>query len=199
MKVGLIGRWKPLHNGGMLLLETVCGMADEVVIGIGSVNKYDARNPFTAVETEEMLRAALPYDNYRIVHVPDFAHIPEFRDGNRWKENMLRLYGALDAFVTGNPYVAGLLGDEYRILTPGELIPRERQFMLRATVVRVAMARGEGWEQFVPQPVARFIKDNGLDIRFRREFGLETLGGLVGEYWEADTAEQEAAHTRGGL
>lgn len=53
--VGFIGRFKPLHNGAALALETLCEQADKVKIGIGSVNKYNLRNPFTAEESQEMI------------------------------------------------------------------------------------------------------------------------------------------------
>ena len=42
------------------------------------------------------------------------------------------------------------------------------------------MARGEAWQELVPPEVAAFIENNGLDERFRREFGLETLAAAAG-------------------
>ena len=43
------------------------------------------------------------------------------------------------------------------------------------TLVRLAMARGADWQSLVPATVADYIQANGLDQRFRREFGLQTL------------------------
>jgi len=102
-RVGLIGRFKPLHIGAMKMLETVCDAADFVVIGIGSSNKYNARNPFTSAETRNMLELALAgRSNYLIVEVPDYAQDPEYADGQRWKQDIIDTYGTLDAFVIGN-------------------------------------------------------------------------------------------------
>lgn len=50
-KLGAIGRFKPLHLGAAAMLEALCENAEEVVIGIGSSNKYNLRNPFTAEES----------------------------------------------------------------------------------------------------------------------------------------------------
>ena len=41
--IGLIGRFKPLHLGASVLLESACEKAEKVIIGIGSSNKYNIR------------------------------------------------------------------------------------------------------------------------------------------------------------
>lgn len=198
-KLGVIGRFKPLHNGGALLLETVCEQAEHVIIGIGSCNKYNMRNPFTAEETKEMLEAYLSprFRNYEIVFVPDYAHIPEYSDGKKWKEEVKKQFGSIDAFVTGNEWTAELLKDIYRIIHPAELIPEEKWILLRATMVRVEMAKGRPWEHLVPENVARYIKENELDERFRREFGLQTLAQLANcdDHTQPEDAWAERLHT----
>jgi len=81
--VGVIGRFKPLHHGGATMLEILCERANHVIIGIGSSNKYNLRNPFTPEKTKGMLNAFLSkrFSNYSITYIPDFAHIPEYRKG----------------------------------------------------------------------------------------------------------------------
>ncbi len=53
--VGIIARFKPVHKGHAAILEALCERADLVYIGLGSPNKYDVRNPFSAKESEEMI------------------------------------------------------------------------------------------------------------------------------------------------
>src|SRR3989344_6572629 len=120
-KVGLIARFKPLHIGAARMLEAVCSNADYVTIGIGSSNKYNLRNPFTASESEEMVHAFLKnrFSNYNVVHVPDFAHIPEYADGEKWKSYIIENFGDIDFFVSSNPFVTDLLKDSYKIIHPG--------------------------------------------------------------------------------
>ncbi len=85
------------------------------------------------------------------------------------------IFGPLDAFVTANPYVAGLLKDDYPILRPVALVPTEDRVRIDGTMVRRAMAGGDAWTDLVPNEIAAYIKEHRLDERFRREFGLETL------------------------
>jgi len=169
-RLAMIARWRPVHLGHEAILRALCQSGEKVLIGIGSSNRYNVRNPFTLEETRRMLELVLSdFDNFQIVPVPDLD------DGLRWRVMVKDLFGALDLFVTENPYVASLMKDDYRTALPIELIRPEEQVPVDGSRVRRAMARGENWESLVSQVVAEYIKSNQLDIRFRKEFGLETL------------------------
>ena len=168
--LAMVARWKPVHVGHAAVLEALVDRADRVVVGIGSSNKYDVSNPFTADETADMIRAVLAgRDNYTLVEVPDLGH------GPRWRAMVVDLFGPLDLFVTANAYVRGLLENDYRVVHPALLVRPERRVAVDGTLVRRRMARGEDWESLVPPPVAEILHDRGLVDRFRREFGLATL------------------------
>jgi nicotinamide-nucleotide adenylyltransferase len=166
----MIARWKPVHNGHLPVLRALCLGAEDVIIGIGSANRYNLRNPFTLEETVDMLRLALTgYQNYRLIPVPDLD------DGPRWREMVKDLLGHLDLFVSDNPYVFSLLKEDYRLERPVNLVPLSERIRLNGTAVRRAMARGEDWQSLVPPAVAKYMLDHQLNVRFRREFGLQTL------------------------
>ncbi len=198
--LGVIGRFKPLHNGAALMLEAVCDQAEQVMIGIGSSNKYNLRNPFTADETEGMLRAYLSprYDNFKIIHVPDFAQIPEYADGQQWRKYVSKDFGVLDGFVSGNDYVRELLKNDYVMIHPADIIPKERHLVIRATEVRIEMARKGSWKNLVPEEVADYLTQNNLVERFYNEFGVQTLQQLTADdetYRRTETEEEEKRHT----
>lgn len=166
----MVARWRPPHVGHTAVLRALLKRGREAWIGIGSSNRYNARNPFTFEETSDMLRLILEGDQgYHLLAVPDLD------DGPRWREMVRDLYGSLDLFVTANPYVAHLLKDTYRVLRPLDLIPFDERVAVEGAGIRAAMARGDGWQALVPDQVADYIIARGLDARFRREFGLETL------------------------
>ena len=178
-RIAMIARWKPVHLGQAAVLRALCGGAEEVVIGVGSSNRYNARNPFTYEETESMLRLtlgeAIAEDggesrvNYKIIPIPDLD------DGPRWRVMVTETLGELDAFVTDNPYVANLMKDDYRLMRPVDWLPPSEHIRIDGTTVRGMMAKGERWQDWVPERVAQYIQENKLDERFRHEFGLETL------------------------
>ena len=169
-RVGMVARWRPVHLGQSPVLRALCDRADHALIGIGSSNRYNLRNPFTLEVTSDMIRLVLAgRENYTLVPVPDLD------DGPRWREMILDLFGPLDLFVTDNPYVASLLTGDFTITRPVTLVPEHEKVPIDGTMVRREMARGDGWCTLVPPEVAEYISLNQLDERFRREFGLAAL------------------------
>ena len=173
--VGIIGRFKPLHNGSLQMLESACRNAKKVIIGIGSSNKYSVRNPFTAEESKDMIQAALAkkYSNYRFLFIPDTAHVDS--SGELWRKQVVKQFGKLDCFITGNAYLKNFLNKHYKILHPQDIIHAEDQTNPHATQIRIAMVEQREWKSHVPKEVVSFLERNGLVERFRKEFGKQTL------------------------
>ena len=197
--VGLIARFKPLHHGAALLLETVCRQAEHVKIGIGSSNKYNARNPFTVEESKVMLDLVLKqhFNNYEFLEIPDFAHLPEYQDGQKWRQYVLEKFGPLDHFVSGNTYVCELLKNDYQVIPSATLIPPEHWIKLRSSDVRLEMAQHGNWQKYVPAVIAEYLQSHGLVQRFQQQFGLETLASIVGSNaGRSETAQEEYEHTK---
>jgi nicotinamide mononucleotide adenylyltransferase len=198
--LGTIARFKPLHLGAAAMLDEMCSRANKVIIGIGSANKYNERNPFTAQETEGMLHAYLApkYDNYNIVKIPDFAQDPAYANGDRWKEYMIDVFckqNAVDGFLCENDYVIQLLKNDMPIIRTLKFIPQEKQHHIRATQVRSAMALDQNWQQYVPQEIAAYITNNHLDIRYKEEFGMKNIRSLQTTY-SRESAIEESLHAK---
>jgi nicotinamide-nucleotide adenylyltransferase len=69
-RLGIVARWKPVHLGHAAVLEALVAHAEEVLIGVGSSNRYDRDNPFTAAESAAMIRAVLgEHGNVEVVEV----------------------------------------------------------------------------------------------------------------------------------
>lgn len=174
-RIAMIARWKPVHLGHAPVLRALCGYARHAMIGVGSANRYDVRNPFTVSETEQMIRLVLAgCDSFEVLEVPDLD------DGPRWRAMVVGMLGRLDVFFTDNPYVASLLAKDYEVVRPLHLVADEDRVPVDGTMVRRKMAQGDGWQELVPPEVAAYIIENGLDRRFRRDFGLETLAAAAG-------------------
>jgi len=197
-RLGFIGRFKPLHIGASLALETLCSQAEHVIIGIGSTNKYNLRNPFTPNEVEDMINLVLSpkYNNYEIVKIPDFAQEECFADGQRWAQEIKKVYQDLDAFISGNPWTNKLLEPYYQIIHPANIILPDQWVYCKGSMVRMALARNEPWEKLVRPEVAEYLKTNGLVARFQREFGLETIATLSqnSHYANPEDLADEAQH-----
>ncbi|MCJ7623678.1 MAG: adenylyltransferase/cytidyltransferase family protein [Anaerolineaceae bacterium] len=169
-RIGMIARWQPVHLGHEPVLHALCEQAQHALIGIGSSNKYDYRNPFSLEERTHMLRLLLgDRENYTLIPVPDLGN------GPRWREMVLKLFGSLDLFISANPYVTSLLEDDYNIIRPVELVPDEKRVAVDGAMVRREMAHGDGWMDLVPSEIEAYIRERCLDAKFRQDFGLLTL------------------------
>ena len=169
-RIGMVARWRPVHLGHTPVLRALCRRAETALIGIGSANRYNLRNPFTLDETMAMIRLVLPDDqNYTLIPIPDLD------DGPRWRAMIAEQFGSLDLFVTENPYVAKLMTEIYPVVRPVELIEDDEKIPIDGAMVRRAMAQGDDWRDLVPAVVADYLTAHQLDTRFRQEFGLQTL------------------------
>lgn len=175
-RLGMVARWKPVHLGHAAVLRGLRRSCSSLRIGIGSAGAHDPRNPFTTEESEEMIRLVLGEDP-DVVILP----IPDLFDGPRWRALVVEAFGPLDAFVSANRWVAELLSTEYRVLHPASFVPQAERIPIEGRQVREALARGEDWESLVPPEIAAFLREEGLDERFRREFGLATLAEVLDE------------------
>jgi nicotinamide-nucleotide adenylyltransferase len=168
--VVILGRWQPVHLGHRAALYALCDQFDEVLVGIGSSNIHDYRNPFRLPEVIEMLHLTLSnYHNYRLVPIEDTP------DDETWCRKALTLFGHPSYFVTANPYVASLLVDLFPLAHPAQFIPEEQKIPISGTVVRRELARGDRWVELIPAEIAAYIRTRQLDVRFRERFGLHTL------------------------
>jgi nicotinamide-nucleotide adenylyltransferase len=168
--VAILGRWQPVHLGHQAVLTSLCEQFKRVVIGIGSANIHNYRNPFSVSEVTEMLRLSLPnYHNFKLLPVPDMANDQE------WCQLVTLTFGQPEFFITANPYVKSLLDHGFSIERPVSFVPHEKQVAISATMVRREMAKGDDWRDLLPPAVTRFILEKGLDQRFRQQFGLHTL------------------------
>jgi len=68
-----IGRFQPMHIGHEQVINTALGVANRVIIIIGSANRSRTpKNPWTVQERADMIRSVFPdTDRVRIVHMND--------------------------------------------------------------------------------------------------------------------------------
>ncbi len=179
-RIAMIARWKPVHLGHAAVLHALLDRAESVLIGVGSANRYDLDNPFTAAETTRMIDATLDgRAGYTIVRVDDLG------DGPRWADMVASMLGPLDYYVTANAYVRSLLMDRYTVVHPVALLDPARRVRVDGTMVRRALADGDDWRSLVPPPVAALLEREGWAARFQREFGEATRAARLAEGVEA--------------
>ncbi|MHB8634383.1 MAG: adenylyltransferase/cytidyltransferase family protein [Thermoplasmatota archaeon] len=148
MRAVVVGRFQPLHNGHLALIGQAEREGAQVVIGVGSSTASETpKNPFTFVERQAMLEAALP--GRPVVAIPDI------HDDDRWVAHALSLTGPVERAYGNDRRTLDLFERAgVQVGTPG-LVHRKEWEGRR---IRLQMRTGDpAWRAQVPGPVALLL------------------------------------------
>lgn len=159
-----VGRFQPFHLGHLAAIKTVLKQVEELVIIVGSAEySHSDKNPFTAGERIEMIRAALNESGidpakYIIIPIRD-VHIHA-----TWAAFIVSQTPKFDAVFTNEPLTSRLFKERgYRV----ERIPFFDRATYSATEIRKRILEGKNWESLVPKSVAELLIDFGGIERIR--------------------------------
>ena len=162
-----VGRFQPFHLGHLGAIKTALEQVEELIIVVGSAEySHTDKNPFTAGERVEMIRAALKEANidpsrYLVIPIRD-VHIHA-----TWAPFIVSQTPKFDIVFTNEPLTSRLFKErEYRI----ERIPFLQRHDYSATEIRKRILKGKNWESLVPKSVAELL------VKFR---GIERIRELA--------------------
>lgn len=122
MKFFIPQRTQPPHIGHISMLKAASKLADHIIIGIGSANRLNAKNPYTAPERELMLTKSL-----RDVGVTNFSfiYVPDFDNDQAWTNYIIK-HAQVDHATTvlsGNSWVLEIFNSRgYKTAKPKDVI-----------------------------------------------------------------------------
>jgi nicotinamide-nucleotide adenylyltransferase len=159
-----VGRFQPLHNGHMAVIEDLFKKHGEVCIVIGSANEQGTqKNPFSAKERMEMMSRALFARGMGTVRL---LPIEDFHDDVLWT-GAIKKAVRFDVAYSRNPWTMECFKRN------GVKVAKHRFFHERKYSghrIRKLMADGKDWKALVPQEVYDYVKLIGGDVRVKRIF-----------------------------
>jgi nicotinamide-nucleotide adenylyltransferase len=151
----MLGRFQPLHNGHISVLEDILGREDleGLIVAIGSAQEsHTLENPFTAGERVEMLEKAaedMGLDGLLIVPVVDLNRY------GLYVEYIRSLVPPFGAVVTHSPLTRRLFQEkDFEILEPG----LHKRSLYSGTEIRRRIIASESWQDLVPASVVRVLE-----------------------------------------
>ena len=157
-----IGRFQPFHKGHLVTVKFALGRVDQLVIVVGSAQKsHEPRNPFTAGERIRMIKESLDADKEvdvrRILIIP----VPDIDVHSLWAHQVGMLVPKYDIVFTNDLFTLMLFHEQGVKAIEAPLYRREE---MRATEIRKRILVEENWEDLVPKPVSKVIKEiNGVE------------------------------------
>lgn len=157
MRAFFIGRFQPYHLGHHEVLREIFSEVDEVVIGIGSAQEsHTIENPFTAGERVMMVDRAV---TELIGETGKKVYIIPLEDVYRnslWVSHVVSMTPYFDVVYSNNPLVIRLFREAGFEVRKTKLFNR---VSYQGTEIRRRMICGERWEDLVPDPVVRVIRE----------------------------------------
>ena len=154
MKALFIGRFQPFHIGHLYLIQDALKKYDKIIIGIGS-SQYDhtCNNPFTADERKRMIEDSLKSSD---INKYEIKFIPDIHNYQKWVSHVVSIVPKFDVVLSNDPLTKRLFEEDgYKV---EETIKYNRDKYC-GNEIRRKMINNEPWEDLVPEPVVKIIKD----------------------------------------
>jgi nicotinamide-nucleotide adenylyltransferase len=157
-----IGRFQPFHKGHLAAVKFALEKVEQLVIVVGSAQKsHEPRNPFTAGERIRMIKESLDIDGEtdirRILIIP----VPDTDVHALWTHQVDMLVPKYDVVFANDLFTIMLFQEKGIKALEAPLYRRDE---MKATEIRKRMIAEEIWEDLVPIPVSKVIKEiNGVE------------------------------------
>lgn len=154
-KTGLvIGRFQPFHLGHKYLIERSLEICGNIIIGIGSSNISDAKNPYSYIERKKFIQEFIKEEGIE-KHVIKIVSIPDHPDDTIWLSRLIDKTGKIDASIGDNAWVNGIFE---RANVPVVKIGLFKRRTLEGTKIRKLMQEDGKWEDRVPISIQMLLK-----------------------------------------
>ena len=157
-RVAFIGRFQPFHRGHLSVIEDLLPKFDQVLVVIGSSDKFRTpENPFTVGERHAMVKATLDdlgvkSDKFKVIPLPDID------DDEKWVKHVVKTCPEFAAVaITENLRVEKLFKKDGK----RKVIKTKKKYAISATKVREEIAQGVDLQKYLPQPVIAFLQKIG--------------------------------------
>ena len=148
----LIGRFQPFHLGHLDAVKFALSNVDELLIGIGSSNRFnEKRNPFTADERKEMIDASLDESTLGKIKI---YYIPDVSDHDKWTYHIDEIVPKYDVVFSNDEFTHTLFGKRgIKVI----LVPLKQREILSGTDIRVKIRDGQDLSRLVPDGTKKVL------------------------------------------
>jgi nicotinamide-nucleotide adenylyltransferase len=128
----VLGRFQPIHKGHQYLIDRALEQCDEVVIGIGSANVQDEKNPFSFEQRLQQIQRILSEKKYRGRTVSIVA-VDDDPDDAVWLKVLINKTGKIDVVFGNNEWPNGIFEKAgYKVIR----VPLYKRHIYEGTKIR---------------------------------------------------------------
>lgn len=148
----VIGRFQPFHNGHDYLIKQALGIADNLIIGIGSSNIKNNDNPLSYLKRKKIINIYIKKKKLE-KRINKIIPLPDCPDDDIWFEKTIKKTGKIDMVFGNNNWVNNIFKKK-KIKTLE--FPYYKRYIYEGSKIRSLILRNKKWENRVPG----FLIDN---------------------------------------
>ncbi len=148
-----VGRFQPFHKGHLYVIQKILPFVDELIIGIGTLDKTKGENLFTYEQRKEMIEKVL--EQKRISKKITFVALEDNPDDAVWLSKTLSKTGHIDVVIGNNEWTNSIFEKSgYKVWRIGFYFRN----LYEGQKIRKLIKERKHWEKRVPAPVASLVK-----------------------------------------
>lgn len=103
-KIGFVlGRFQPFHRGHQYLIEKALEQCESVIVGVGSANVRDEKNPFSFEERKKQISDALKKQKY-FSRISAIIALDDNPNDEIWLADLLKKTGKINVMFGNNEW-----------------------------------------------------------------------------------------------
>lgn len=147
-RIGLvIGRFQPFHLGHKYLIENALEHSDKIIVGIGSPNVSDEKNPYDLKTREKFISEYIKNARIkdRVIKIVPILDVP---DDEEWYKLANAATGPVDVVIGDNDWVNDIYASHGVLV---QKVGYHKREILEGTKIRHQMKTKKPWKARVPK------------------------------------------------
>lgn len=150
----IVGRFQPFHNGHIKLIEYALSKVDKLHIVIGSPNRNDEKNPYSAQLREAMIEKSLTKEQLSRIKI---SYVEDMNNDAIWLENLANRFADCDLIFSSDEKMSQLYKTNPKLNSKAITIPQDQREDLSGTNIRGLLRDGKDVSNFLPNGTLEVI------------------------------------------
>jgi len=151
----IIGRFQPFHRGHLFLFQEALKHAENIIVGIGSINVDDDTNPFSQTQIEQMIQHVVDSEGWNN-RIQQIFGIPDVYDDRKWLQSIVKKAQLFDVVISHNVWVMRIFREaDISVLA----IPFYKRDKYEGVKIRDLLNAGDEWEERVPESIIPIVRN----------------------------------------
>lgn len=150
----IVGRFQPFHNGHIKLIQYALSKVDVLHVVIGSPNRNDEKNPYSAQLRETMIEKSLTKEELKRIRI---SYVEDMNNDSLWLENLASKFADCELIFSSDEKMSQLYKTNEKLKEKVVTIPQDQREDLSGTNIRNLLRDGKDISNLIPKGTLEVI------------------------------------------